>query len=251
MAQDANKKFYFDVISQKDKLSFLTRALNDKLKAEILAKGDDKDSAETFNITGFDHTTAKLTLHLDKKGFLGSFKSSRNIDKEILIKIPYDNIYLFTNTFLNYNPHNDSYSVSMLADVYKSQQRSNYRLEANRFIKIQFKINDQVYSALDVSAGGTSFNCLPEEQTHFSKGSIFKDLKIKVADSTFDIPEAKIASIQSAPFRDKFGNETEVFKVGVAFIDLPKSTEEELTITINAEARGEELRKMHAAKSQN
>lgn len=249
MVEDANKKFYFDIISQKERASFLNKAAKESYTAQVWKKGDDKEKAELFKVTNFDSTHSELHLELEAKGLLGKFKSSTNIDKEILIKIAFDNIYLFTNTSLRYDVARDIYKVALPKDIYKSQQRSNYRLDANKFIRIQFKIDSQVFEALDVSAGGTSFNCAPQDQIRFAKGNTFKDCKVKISDYTYDIPEVKVASLQSAPFRDKFGNETEVFKVGIAFSNMPKKTEEDLTITINAEARGEELRKMHAAKN--
>ena len=249
MAEDANKMFYFDVLPDKDVLSFLERAENEEKNAEVWRKGQEKEHIETFKVISFDQQTRAIKLRFKTEGLLKALKASNNVGKNVLLKIPFDNIYLFTNTHLSYNADEDIYHAIINQDVYKSQQRSNYRLEANKFIRLQFKIDGQVFEANDVSAGGTSFSLEKSQAEKFQKNSIFRDLKVKIAKTTYDIPEARIASLNDFPFRDDFGNELIFVKVGVAFINLPKKLEEELTITVNAEARGEELRKMNTLKS--
>ena len=249
MSEDANKKFYFDVLPDKDVLSFLDRAHIDEKNAEVWRKGQEKESIENFTVLSFDTATRAVKLKLKTSGLLKALKSSSNTGRNVLLKISFDNIYLFTNTHLSYNAEEDVYHAIVNQDVYKSQQRSNYRLEANRFLRLQIKIDGSVHEANDISAGGASFSLGKSHAENFTKGAIFRDLKIKIAKFTFDIPEAKVMSLSGFPFRDEHGNQLEHVKVGIAFTNLPKKLEEELTMTVNAEARGEELRKMNMLKS--
>ena len=246
---DANKKFYFDVMPDKDVTSFFQRAQEDAKTAEVWRKGQEKEKVEHFKVVSFDKSTRALRLKFQPSGLLGALKTSANLKKEVLLKISFDKIYLFTNTTLNYDPETDLYHTMINRDVYKSQQRSNYRLEATKFIRIQFKINETVFEANDVSAGGTSFTVDADEAFKYPKGDIFKDCKIKITKFTYEIPEVKIASVSEFPFRDEYGNELQKAKIGIAFQNLPKNIEEELTITVNAEARGEEIRKLNTMKS--
>ena len=248
--EDANKKFYFDVISDHDVTSFFTKAAEDNKSAEVWKKGQDKEKVENFKVISFDEDTRALRLRFQTSGLLGALKSSQNIGKDVLFKIPFDNIYLFTNTNMSYDPEQDHYHAVLDRDVYKSQQRSNYRLEATKFIRLQFKIDDIVYEANDISAGGTSFTIDSSDIERYPKNTIFSDCKVKITKFTYEIPEARVASHSEFIYRDEFGNELVKTKIGVAFQNLPKKVEEELTITVNSEARGEEIRKLNMMKSQ-
>jgi hypothetical protein len=240
--KNSNQKYYFSVALEDERSSFFEKAASDALIAEIWQKGQDKDKVEEFDITSFDHETKKLHLKF-KGGLLSKLTGSKNKDQNILIKISFQSIYIFTSSKLTFNKDDDSYEAIVDQDIYKSQQRSNYRLNANRFILIQFKIDNEVFSALDISAGGTSFTIPAEMKDRFVKDAVHEGCVVRLANMNYIIPESRVAGIWDHAFKDEKGNIIEGYKVGVAFIDLPKKTEEELFLTINTEARGEELRK--------
>ncbi len=247
--EDANKKFYFDVLPDHDITSFFNKAAEENKSAEVWKKGQDKEKVENFKVMSFDEDTRALRLKFQTSGLLGALKSSRNIGNDVLFKIPFDNIYLFTNTNLSYDPEQDQYHAVLDRDVYKSQQRSNYRLEATKFIRLQFKIDGIVYEANDISAGGASFTIDSSDIDKYPKNTVFRDCKVKITKFTYEIPEVRVASHSEFIHRDEFGNELVKTKVGVAFQNLPKKVEEELTITVNSEARGQEIKKLNMMKS--
>lgn len=245
--KDANKKYYFSTASAQEKISFLSGACTDKLSAEVWKKGQDKDQVEEFEIISYDKLTHRLSLKFNG-GLLSKLTGSKNRDQDVLLKISYGPIYIFTSTILKLDTAKDEYYAIINQDIYKSQQRTNYRLMANKFVKIQFKISQVVHDALDISAGGTSFLVPASEIEKFKKGAIHEDCIIRLANFNYNIPQAKIAGFWEQEFHDAQGNIVEGYKIGIAFVDLPKKTEEELFLSINTEARGEEIRKKSLEK---
>ena len=73
---------------------------------------------------------------------------------------------------------------------------------------------------------------------------------LRLAGVNYTIPEVKIAGTWDSEYKDASGNIMEGIKIGISFIDLPKKIEEDLFLSINTEARGEELRKKAAAAKQ-
>jgi hypothetical protein len=240
--KNSNQKYYFSVAPEDERTSFFEKAASESLMVEIWQKGQEKDQVEEFDILGFNTEEKKLSLKF-KGGLLSKLTGSKNKDKNILLKISFHSIYIFTSSKLIHNKDEDTYEVVVDQDIYKSQQRSNYRLNANRFILIQFKIDNEVFSALDISAGGTSFTIPAEMKDRFTKDDVHEGAVVRLANMNYTIPQARIAGIWDHAFKDEKGNIIEGYKVGVAFVDLPKKTEEDLFLTINTEARGEELRK--------
>jgi len=246
---DANKKYYFTQIDQDEAKSFLAKAVKDKQVAAIWQKGQDKDSVEEFEILSFEPAQMKLELNF-KANLLAKIAGSKNRDAEVLVKITFGSLYIFTNSTLIFNKEKDNYSVLINRDIFKSQQRSNYRLMANRFIKIQFKVDNEVFDALDISAGGTSFIVPAQMKERFAKELTFQGCVLRLAGVNYTIPEVKIAGTWDSEYKDASGNIMEGIKIGISFIDLPKKIEEDLFLSINTEARGVELRKKAAAAKQ-
>lgn len=239
---DANKKYYFTQIFQDEVESFLSRAVKDQAVATIWQKGQEKDDVEEFTVKSF--TKERMTLTLDfNASILSKLAGAKNKDKKVLIKITYGPVYIFSNSTLVKDPNSDFYFIEMNNDVFKSQQRSNYRLNANRYIKIQFKIDNEVFDALDISAGGTSFIVPIEMKERFAKGKSFENCVIRFANTNFELPIVKIAGTWDHEYKDAEGNIVQGLKLGVAFSELPKNIEENLFLQINLEARGEEIRK--------
>lgn len=244
---DDNKKYYFSQIQSEEIKSFLTRAAKEGLSASIWQKGQAKDEIEEFIVRSFDPDSMLIKLEFSGS-ILAKLAGPKNKDKEILIKISFGPLYIFSHAKLEYKKEDESYFVVINKDTFKSQQRSNYRLNANRYIKIQFKIDGEVFNALDISAGGTSF-IVPKEMTErFGKHKEFKDCTLRLVNTNYTIPDAKVAGAWEHEYKDAHGNILEGMKIGIAFVDLPKKTEEDLFLSINTEARGEEIRKKTQAK---
>ncbi|WP_372656108.1 PilZ domain-containing protein [Halobacteriovorax sp.] len=237
--KDANKKHYFSLVDLDEVFEAFNTASKDKLNSYIWEQGKSESDVEEFQLETIDDNR-KLILS-STGGFLSKLSKSKLTDKEVFLKVNYNRFQYFTYGILKYNQEDKNYFIHITKDVYKSQQRSNYRLSANVFVKIQFKINDTVYDAHDISAGGTSFSIDEVDLVKYPEGEIYTNCLLRLNVDKFEIPQAKVAKVWAV--KDTEENPTGVYKVGIAFIDVPKGTEEELFKSINGEARAEEIRK--------
>jgi len=152
-----------------------------------------------------------------------------------------EKINYFTGGRFKFHPEDLTYSLEIQQDIFKSQQRGTYRLNASEVIPIQFKIDDQVFDALDISIGGTSFMVDEIDKERFAKGKLFQECTLRFDRKNYYIPLAQIAVL--IPLTDETGKPNGRYKVGIAFKDLARKTEDELYIKISTEARGEEMKK--------
>jgi hypothetical protein len=237
---DANKKHYFSMVEPVEVSSVLEDSSKEAQSIYLWLEGQKEEQLEEFELTSFKSEEKTLALKV-KGGFLSKLGKSKLTDKEVYLKINFNKFQYFSYSTLKYDSESKEYTLRVVNDFYRSQQRSNYRLNAGPFITLQFKINEEVFTAHDISAGGTSFTIPEDKLQSFPEGEIFKDCMLRLNRDKFNIPQAKIA--KTWPDKDKNGEPTGNFKVGIAFIDVPKDTEEELFKSINGEARAEEIRK--------
>jgi hypothetical protein len=244
---DPNTKHYFQIASEMELAEALHSKFNGKkdLQITVWEKGEEEKDAEIYHLIEFDSSKKILTINPTGKlitNILGSSKTG----KIILLKIPIDSkTNYFTGGILSFNRENLSYSVQIQQDIFISQQRSNFRITANNVIQIQFKIDNIVYDALDLSIGGTSFQIAVANEHGFTKGQIFEDCTLRFDRKNYHIPKARISSLM--PILDDAGKATFQLKVGIAFLDLHQKISEELNIKIGIEARGDEMTKKFEA----
>lgn len=246
---DPNKKHYFTQL-QKDQSDQLYHDLKKHGHQVTVWKQGEEQKAEKYAIEVIEGVEKRPVIKLRKEGgLLSKISGSALIDQEVLIKFPLEKYTYFTVSTLRYDPETSLYTLALEEDdkIFRSQQRSNYRLTASFFIKIQLKINETVYQCDDISAGGTSFTLKEEDSTQFHKDQIIRDCPLLFNRKKFEIPTLKIAGI--FPNKDANGKQISGVKVGVAFIDLPHKTEESLTIHINSEARAEEIQRRFSKKN--
>lgn len=240
--KDPNKKHYFQVASHEDFNETLQMqcSLENAPPLTVWEKGESEELAEIYEpIEYFPHPkiiklrpTGKLMTKIS-----GSLKAG----KQVLIKIPIeDKINFFTGGRLKFHPEDLTYSLEIQQEIYKAQARGNFRLAASDVIPIQFKIDEQVFDALDISVSGTSFKVDKSELERFAKGKIFNECTLRFDRKNYHIPLAQIAV--HIPLLDEAGKPNDKFKVGIAFKNIPRKTEDELYIKISTEARGEEMK---------
>ena len=157
---DPNKKHYFSSVEEND-LSFMAdMALKEKLPVKIWAQGKDKE-AEEYEVTSYEKDKKVLFLKSKSGGLMSLISNSKLIDKDIFIKVGKEKFQWFSVSNLKYNKESKLYYVQFNDEVYRSQQRSNYRLQASSTIVIQFKIGDDIFDGLDIS-------CYDVQPIHFS-----------------------------------------------------------------------------------
>lgn len=241
--KDPNKKHYFQVVSPEEFAESMLMHCNQEEAQHITIweKGESEELAELYEAV--DYFPHPKIIKLKPTGKLitkitGSIKAG----KQVLVKVPIeDKINYFSGGRLKFHSEDLTYSLEIQQEIYKSQQRGNFRLQASDVIPIQFKIDDQVYDALDISVGGTSFIIEPEEVERFQKGKLFQDCTLRFDRKNYHIPMAQIAG--HFPFNNPDGTPSTKLKVGISFKGIPRKTEDELYIKISTEARGEEMKK--------
>lgn len=244
--KDPNKKHYFDLVSKDEQSKSFSSLSAAEVEVTIWCKGENEDKAEDFEFVAYNAESSIFTLDY-KGGFLSKITGSPHANKEVLVKIPCGKVHYFTNTFLHFDKITKEYSFKIENDVYISRQRTNYRLMANQYNQIQFKIDEEVFDALDISAGGTSFIVSDSHRERFAKDKVFDDCTLRFNRVNFNIRHARIAGAWDQ--KTKEGNPLPEIKLGVAFEDLPPDVEEALFKHINSEARLEEVRKKISSKS--
>ena len=233
---DHNKKHYFIQIGKEELKSVALDHTEDAGLVQLWREGKSEDTVEDFEAVSFDEAAPALMMKSTSK-LLSFLKLSSLVDKEVFLKMTVGKYHYFTYGKLTYDKEKKLYVMPLSNDIYRGQQRSNYRLMAGPFIKIQFKMGETVYNCLDISAGGTSFTVPAEEASQFVKDDIHKECALLFCGKRYNIPQIRIAGQWDVEAQEPRK------KIGIAFVDLPSQMEEDLYRQVNSEARGEEVRK--------
>lgn len=235
--KDPNKKHYFQVATDQEFAESILMhcELDNSPPLTVWEKGENEDQAELYLAENYFPNPRIIKLKPTGK-LVTKITGSTKAGKQVLVKIPIEEkINYFTSGRLKFHPEDLTYSLEIQDAIYKSQARGNYRLNSSEVIPIQFKIDDQVFDALDISVGGTSFTVEPNDLERFAKGKVFTECTLRFDRKNYYIPIAQIAA--HIPMNDG------KIKIGIAFKDLARKTEDELYIKISTEARGEEMKK--------
>ncbi|MBK26854.1 MAG: hypothetical protein CME70_22825 [Halobacteriovorax sp.] len=243
--KDPNKKHYFDQMPKEDVAGLVPELIEAKAEVNIWEQGKHED-VEYYKCNGGDGGALKLFLE-NQGGFLSKLTGSSLKDKDVFVKITYGKFQYFTTSLLQQDETSKAYILTFDRGVYKSQQRSNYRLMQSSNVTIQFKIDEEVFDGLDISAGGTSIEVPESEAERFAKDKEFSECQLRLNRFKTDIAQCKIAGSWVA--KDATGQPNGNIKLGIAFLNVDKKTEEKLFQEINSEARAEEMRKMMAKRS--
>jgi hypothetical protein len=242
--KDPNKKHYFQVVSNEEfaESMLMHCQLEEAQHLTIWEKGESEDQAELYEAVEYFPNPRIIKLKPTGK-LMTKITGSTKAGKQVLIKVPIeDKINYFSGGRLKFHPEDLTYSIEIQQEIYKSQQRGNYRLQASNVIQIQFKIDEQVFEALDISVGGTSFVIEKTEMERFPKGKLFQDCTLRFDMKNYYIPMAQIAG--HFPFKNEDGSESvDKIKVGISFKGVQRKVEDELYIKISTSARGEEMKK--------
>lgn len=238
---DHNKKHYFTIIDRDELKSVALDHTEDKGLVQLWKQGQSEDTVEDFEAVAFDEKTP--AIHLKSTAKLLSFiKMSPLFDQEVFLKMTVGKYHYFSYGELGYDKEKKVYILPLEHDIYRGQQRSNYRLMASSYIKIQFKVGETVYQCQDISAGGTSFTIPAEDAGGFKKDDLHEDCALLFCGKRYAIAKARVAGLWDV--EDKEPKK----KIGLAFLDLPPQIEEDLYRQVNSEARGEEVRKKLAER---
>ncbi len=240
--KDPNKKHYFALAVAEDFTQTMKMhcTQNHSPPLTIWEKGEPEDDAEIYEAVEYFPEQKIIKLKPTGK-LITKITGSTKAGKQVLVKVPIeDKINYFTGGILKFHPDDLTYSLEIQQEIYKSQARGNFRLNSSDVIPIKFKIDNQVFDALDISVSGTSFEIEQYDAERFKKGLVFKDCTLNFDRKNYYIPLALIAAL--IPLTDENNKPNSRYKVGIAFKELHRKTEDELYIKISTEARGEEMK---------
>lgn len=240
--KDPNKKHYFQPAEAEEfaESMLMQCSLENANPLMIWEKGENEDQAELYKASEYFPIPKIIKMKPTGK-LVTKITGSTKAGKQVLIKVAIeDKINYFTGGRLKFHPEDLTYSLEIQQDIFKSQQRGTFRLNASAVIPIQFKIDEQVFEVLDISIGGTSFVVDEIDKERFTKGKLFKECTLRFDRKNYYIPLAQIAILIPMTENDRPCGK---YKVGISFKDLARKTEDELYIKISTEARGEEMKK--------
>ncbi len=241
LKQDPNKRHYFTEVKQSETLGVLKKAIDDKVEVKLWEQGKSEEEVETYLPTEVDSKTLATVLE-PQGGLLSKLFSSKLLGKSVFFKVGSGKFQFFGTADFTQDKSTKAYQLKLSSTLFKTQQRSNYRLQASSQVRIQFRLTEEILQdALDISAGGTSFIIPKDQQDEYPKGKEFRGCRLGLNSHKFDIPIATIAGLW--PADPPKGSDEEFMKVGMAFSGLSQDNEEELFKIINSEARAEEMRK--------
>jgi c-di-GMP-binding flagellar brake protein YcgR len=237
---DDNKKHYFSTLDDEEKQSIISVAINEKIDLLLWEEGLGENSSETFFIKDFELASNKMSVRKEQS-IIQKLIKSKLLNKTVYLKFVVGKMQYFSYAVLKMEADSPAYYLHIKNDLYKGQQRSNYRLKAGRNINIMFKVSGQVFNALDISAGGTCFLIDTDHQEVFKEGKEFKRCELAFNKKKFVIPLTVVAS--NTELFNADGKSLDKNQIGVQFQKLPKALEEDLFRDVNSEARAEEMRK--------
>ncbi|HAZ11741.1 MAG: hypothetical protein A2X86_01050 [Bdellovibrionales bacterium GWA2_49_15] len=239
-SKDPNKKHYFTTVSLEEVQQVFPKMAQQNSEIHLWKKGHEEEDIEVFEV--FNYLPLRNKLLIRKKGsLLVKLIPTTLISENIFFKIPFEKFNYLSTGILLKDDESKEYVINLCNEVFKGQQRTNYRLATGPHISVQFKMDETVFEALDISAGGISTIIPLAEQNRFKKGRIIDACILRFNKKNYNIPKALIAAVWEQKDRD--GNLLPELKIGVQFLDLAKEVEEALVQHVNSEARGEEIRK--------
>ncbi|MEK6623636.1 MAG: PilZ domain-containing protein [Bdellovibrionota bacterium] len=238
--KDPNKKHYFTTVLIEEVQQVFAQMAEQNCEIHLWKKGHEEEDIENFEI--FSYLPLRKKLLIRKKGsLLIKLIPTTLLSENIFFKIPFEKFNYLSTGILLKDEETKEYVINLCNEIFKGQQRTNYRLVTGPHITVQFKMDETVFEALDISAGGISTVIPISEKARFTKGRIIDGCILRFNKKNYDIPKALIAAVWEQKDRD--GMVLPELRLGVQFLDLAKAVEEALVQHVNSEARGEEIRK--------
>jgi len=224
---DPNKRNYFNPVSPAEKNKLYDSLATKKTKIIIWLKNKE-DDAETFLTDGVLKDQS-IILKKEIKIF-SKIKKSSFTNNSVLVKFTFNNDSYFSNGHL----YKKEKLLLKLEKIFIHKKRKDFRLEACSVIALQIKIDDEVFDAKDISAGGVCFITSKENKERFQINNIFTECKLRINRERFEIPQIQI--VKSSIFSN--ARREEQLLVAIQFINLPESVDNLLCKHIHIEARG-------------
>lgn len=243
MAKEDNKKFYFTPIRSEDRLIALKDLALKKETLTLWKKGDEKKS-DQFEIIELNESTGTFTLQRKESSFLERIATQDAPfamgDELVLFKSPLKRFQYFSSGRIRFDEPKKLYFLKVDHDMYRAEQRQDFRLDANEFNTIQFVVEERIYRAVDASAGGTCIGIMSQEKGLFIKDTLFPNCHLSINGKRFKIAEAKVVKVWEADIMNNEKRMVKGYKVGLQFSGMNEKEREDLCRHVIGEARKED-----------
>ncbi len=234
--QPDNAKHFFSKIEKPEIIKSINTLITNKATLEVWKKGESDNLVEQYTPIEFDHENMKL--YLDKSGsFFDKMLKSTLIQSSVLFKGKNisDESHLCSGGILHECPQTKRYVIEINQPVFSGRQRKYYRITAGPHFNIQIKIIDQVYEALDLSAGGTRIKVSKDNLDIIKNQLELEDVTLRFNKKNFTIQRILIN------YLGVLDSDSNTQEVRIKFVKIDKPEEEKLIQHINLEVRGEEI----------
>ncbi|OFZ64904.1 MAG: hypothetical protein A2328_08640 [Bdellovibrionales bacterium RIFOXYB2_FULL_36_6] len=241
----SNDKHFFNKINNQEREELLNHLGNTSCDIFLWLKNE-PENLEQFKSVGI-LSDKRICLEISGS-LLKKITSSTLVNKTILIKFNIKNYFYFSTGHLSSGADN-RYYLLVGSPIFRHEQRKDFRIEASRLHRIQFKVDDEVFEGLDVSAGGISFKAKIKNNDRFKPGNNYPGCKLRINQFQCNIRSAKVVKTFEKIYKDKTDSKNYKFlSVCLQFHGLTEEEENALASFILNEARGIMLAKKFLSK---
>ncbi|OFZ25410.1 MAG: hypothetical protein A2381_17645 [Bdellovibrionales bacterium RIFOXYB1_FULL_37_110] len=241
----SNDKHFFNKINNQEREELLNHLGNTSCDIFLWLKNE-PENLEQFKSVGI-LSDKRICLEISGS-LLKKITSSTLVNKTILIKFNIKNYFYFSTGHLSSGADN-RYYLLVGSPIFRHEQRKDFRIEASRLHRIQFKVDDEVFEGLDVSAGGISFKAKIKNNDRFKPGNNYPGCKLRINQFQCNIRSAKVVKTFEKIYKDKTdGKNYKFLTVCLQFHGLTEEEENALASFILNEARGIMLAKKFLSK---
>ena len=242
---NSNDKHFFNKINEQEREVLLVQLGNNPTDIFLWLKNE-PENIEEFKSVGI-LSDKRICLEISGS-ILKKITSSALVNKTILIKFNIKNYFYFSTGHLSAAADN-RYYLLIENPIFRHEQRKDFRIETSRLHRIQFKVDEEVFEGLDVSAGGISFKTKTKNNDRFKPGNNYLNCKLRINQFQCEIRAAKVVKTFEETYKDKTdGKNYKFLTVCLKFHGLTEEEENALASFILNEARGIMLAKKLLSK---
>ena len=235
--EDGNKKHYFVRLEDSEIVDTFKALALEKAPVKVWMKGQRKDQAEDYSIKSFNPD--KMYVALESKNTLFRLIMPGNKAKTFFFRFGGEELRTFTTGVLARGKGEKRLYLKEL--VFRCQKRTNYRLIADSYNKMSFKVGAEILEVFDLSASGVGVLVSKSDQKRFARGSQFKNCTVFLNDKSYNVPVAEVVSVWEE--RTALFKTTGNLEIGILFCKMSPGDEEKFSRNIHLRARETEVRK--------
>ena len=243
--EDDNKKYYFVKLEDGDIVDTFRALVLKNTPVKVWMRNEHESGVEDYSIKSFH--ADKMYVTLEPKKTLFHFTITRKEGKSLFFRFGDEKMLTFTTGTLV--REKGEQRLYLKDTIFRCQKRMDYRLVANSFHKIVFKIGAEGLEVFDLSANGVGILVSKSDKMRFGRGKRFEDTTVILNEKSYHIPLVEVVSVWEE--RTALFKITGNLEIGMQFYNMSPGEEERLSRDIHSLARKAEMRKiLHKSKSE-